>query len=370
MAMKPARWKPTRILASLQLTVGLLLLMALLVIAGTLLQAGKGIYAAQQEIFQSWVFWLFGVLPLPGMLLVGVLLFVNLLSALIFRLKYKWSGLGLLLIHLGLLVLLGGGFISSQFSHEYVMTLHEGESSGMADSAHEWELAVWTEVEGKRSMLAADIAELRPNRPWRIPGLDLELTVSRFFINCRPSGSAAAGEMDLREAPPAADAAENLPGAIVSVRDPQSGTQPLHLFAGSDTPVIRSYSGRDYHFSLRLKRIILPLRLKLLDFEKTVHPGSEIPKSFASRVEIESAGLRRVARIAMNRPLRHRGYAFYQSAYEENGPRGASSTFAVVRNAGRWLPYISSALIFLGMMLHFIGQMAAAQRKIGAGGKS
>ncbi len=363
MFLKIARWKTVRILASLQLTVSGLLLMAMLVIGGTLLQAEKGIYAAQQEIFQSWVFWLFGVLPLPGMLLVGALLFINLLSAVIFRLKFKWSGLGLLLIHLGLLVLLGGGFISYQYGREYFMTLYEGESSGMADSAHEWELAVWTEAQGKKRMLAADIDELPPGRSWLIPDLGLELIVSRFFPNCRPAGFAAAGEMDLREAAPAADPAENLPGAIVSVRDAQGGKQQLHLFAGSDTPVVGRYSGRDCNFSLRLKRIVLPLRLKLLDFEKTVHPGSEIPKSFASRVEIESGGLRREARIAMNRPLRHRGYAFYQSAYEEGGPHGASSTFAVVKNAGRWLPYISSALVFLGLIMHFIGQLAGAQKK-------
>jgi hypothetical protein len=337
--------------------------MVLLVIGGTLLQAEKGVYAAQQEIFQSWVFWLFGVLPLPGMFLIGVLLFINLLSALVFRLKYKWSGLGMLLIHLGLLVLLGGGFVISHYGREYFMTLHEGESSRMAESAHVWELAVWTEAEGKKRMRAVDIAELRPGRPWAIPGLDLELTVDRFFPNCRPSGSAAEGRMELQEANTAADPVENLPGAILSVRAPRSRRQQISLFSGSDTPIIRRYFDRDCYFSLRLKRIILPLRLTLLDFEKSVHPGSEIPKSFASRVEIESGGMRREALIAMNRPLRLRGYAFYQSSYEEDGPHGASSTFAVVRNAGRWLPYISSVLVFLGLVMHFLGRLAAALKK-------
>ena len=364
MSMKIVRWRPLRILASPQLTVLGLLLLALLVIAGTLLQAEKGLYAAQGEIFQSWVFWLSGVIPLPGMLLVGGLLFSNLLSAVLFRLAYKWSGMGLLLIHLGLLVLLGGGFISYQYGREYFMTLREGESSGMADSAHEWELAVWTEAEEKKAVLAVDIAELRSGRPWLVPDLDLELTVSRFFPNCRPAGAVAREEMDLREAPPASDPTENIPGVILSVRDPQSGKQQISLYAGSGAPVVRRYSGRDCHFSLRLKRIILPLRLTLLDFEKTVHPGSEIPKSFASRVEIESNGLRREARIAMNRPLRYRGYAFYQSAYADDGRHGASSTFAVVRNAGHWLPYVSSALVFLGLIMHFIVQLATAQKKI------
>ena len=80
-------------------------------------------------------------------------------------------------------------------------------------------------------------------------------------------------------------------------------------------------------------------------------------------MEIESGGLRREALISMNRPLRFRGYTFYQSAYGEDDQHGASSTFAVVKNAGRWLPYISSALIFLGLVLHFFGQLLAALKK-------
>jgi hypothetical protein len=360
---KIARWKPVRILASLQLTVVGLLLMALLVIGGTILQAEKGIYAAQQEIFQSWLFWLFGVLPLPGMLLVGALLFVNLASAVVFRLQYRWSGLGMILIHIGLLVLLGGGFISFQYGREYFMTLGEGESSQVVNAAHEWELAVWTEAGGKKWVQAVDILDLTPGRPWAIPGLDLELTVDRFFPNCLPEETAAPGEVGLREAPSASDPAENVPGAILKLRDPQGGLRRFSLFSGSETPFSQHVADRDYFFSLRLKRIILPLRLTLLDFKKTVYPGSEIPKSFTSRVQVESDGLRREALIAMNRPLRIRGYTFYQSSYDENDRHGASSTFAVVRNAGRWLPYISSALILLGLVFHFTGQLAAALKR-------
>jgi hypothetical protein len=360
---KIARWKPVRSLASLQLTVIGLLLMALLVIGGTILQAEKGIYAAQQEIFQSWLFWLFGVLPLPGMLMAGALLFINLLCAIVFRLKYRWSGLGMILIHIGLLVLLGGGFISFQYGREYFMTLGEGESSQVANAAHEWELAVWTESGGKKRVQAVDFLDLPPGRPWAIPGLDLEITVDRFFPNCLPAETAAPGEMGLREVPSASDPAENVPGAILHLYSPQDGLRRFTLFAGNDAPVGQHYPDGDYFFSLRLKRIILPLRLTLLDFKKTVYPGTEIPKSFTSRVEIESGGLRREALIAMNRPLRFRGLTFYQSAYAEDDRQGASSTFAVVSNAGRWLPYISSALIFLGLILHFFGQLAASLKK-------
>jgi hypothetical protein len=352
-----------RILASLQLTVIGLLFMALLVIGGTIIQAEKGVYAAQQNVFQAWIFWLFDVIPLPGMLLIGALLFINLLSAVFFRLQYKWSGLGMLLIHVGLLVLLGGGFISFQYARDYFMTLSEGESSQTAEAAHEWELAVWTQSGIKKQVLAVDITDLRLGKPWAIPTLDLELTMIRFFPNCRPSEVDEAGENILKEIQPAADPEENIPGAIFKISGLQSASRQFRLFSGYNSPVTQQYANRNYYFSLRLKRIILPLQLKLLDFKKTVYPGTEIPKSFSSRVEIESGGLRRETLISMNRPLRFHGYTFYQSSYAEDDQFGASSTFAVVKNAGRWLPYISSALVFLGLLLHFISQLAAALKK-------
>ncbi|MBE0665039.1 MAG: hypothetical protein IH584_04385, partial [Candidatus Aminicenantes bacterium] len=53
-------------------------------------------------------------------------------------------------------------------------------------------------------------------------------------------------------------------------------------------------------------------------------------------------------------------YTFYQSSYAEDGLGGESSTFSVVRNSGRWLPYIASALLFLGLAGHFLAMLAAA----------
>jgi hypothetical protein len=124
--------KLVRSLASLKLTVIALLLMGLLVIGGTVYQAGSGMYAAQTEVFSAWVIWLFGTLPLPGLLLVATLLFLNLLAAAIFRLKYRWRQGGLLLIHYGLLLLVGGGFFIAVTAQEYFLTLREGESSRIA----------------------------------------------------------------------------------------------------------------------------------------------------------------------------------------------------------------------------------------------
>jgi hypothetical protein len=239
------------------LTVAALLLTAGLVVAGTIYQSGNGIYAAQAEVFGSWLILLFGILPLPGMLLVAGLLFVNLVAASFFRWRYLWRQSGLLLIHYGLLLLVGGGFFIAATTQEYLLTLNEGESSRIA--------------------LRAAAGEARPGR------------------------------------------------------SPQ--------------------------------QVALPFEVRLIDFEKRMHPGTDIPLSFSSRVEVVAGTDRRLAVISMNRPLRHRGYTFYQSSYGENERGGENSTFSVVRNSGRWLPYIASAMIFLGLLLHFLMRMAPALKK-------
>jgi len=246
-----------RPLASLKLTVIALLLMAALVIAGTVYQAANGLYAAQEKFFASWIIWLFGILPLPGLLLAATLLFLNLLAATIFRLPYHWRQGGLLLVHYGLLLLMGGGFFIALTAQEYSLTLREGESSRLA----------------------------------------LRVDEQGIQIDRRP------------------------------------------------------------------EKVVLPVGIKLLDFEKSMHPGTGIPRSFTSRVEITTGRTKRMAVISMNRPLRYREYTFYQSSYSEDGMGGESSTFSVVSNTGRWLPYIASAMLFLGLAVHFLGMLAAALKK-------
>jgi hypothetical protein len=58
--------------------------------------------------------------------------------------------------------------------------------------------------------------------------------------------------------------------------------------------------------------------------------------------------------ISMNKPLRFKDYTFFQSSYYI-APDGSEYTIlAVVKNAGRLLPYFSSITIFLGLVIHFL----------------
>jgi hypothetical protein len=56
----------------------------------------------------------------------------------------------------------------------------------------------------------------------------------------------------------------------------------------------------------------------------------------------------------MNKPLRYKNFALFQSSYFEDRQGNEYTVLAVVKNAFRLFPYIASGIIFIGMLLHFI----------------
>jgi len=118
----------------------LLWLMVLLVI-GTLAQKEIGLYFAQDIFFSSWFIWVFNAIPLPGGRLTLALIFIGLLIKL---LKQKWTAakLGTIVLHVGALLLLLGGFVTVLFSYEGSMVIAEGESSHYIADYHEIELVI------------------------------------------------------------------------------------------------------------------------------------------------------------------------------------------------------------------------------------
>jgi ABC-type transport system involved in cytochrome c biogenesis permease subunit len=349
-------------LGSLKLTVLVLSLIAFLVIAGTVCQAQSGLYAAQQRVFNSWVFWLFGVLPLPGMLLAGVLFLLNLLAALATHFSWHRPPLGMLLIHIGLLLLAGGGFFIAATAQESFLTLREGESGGFSSAASDWEIAMEAPGRAGAPAWAMEVSGLVRGRGVTVADSGIVVTLEARHENCRWVAAGAGEAPRLEPLAPEADPAENTPGLCLLVRSGRE-TRRVLLCGGDDGPTILDPGGAAVALSLRLKRFALPLKLKLLDFKRTLHAGSEIPKSFESLVEIDAGGIRRRALISMNRPLRFREFTFYQSSYGEDPQQGESSTFSVVRSAGRWLPYAASALMFLGLAVHFLGLLLAGPRR-------
>lgn len=93
--------------------------------------------------------------------------------------------------------------------------------------------------------------------------------------------------------------------------------------------------------------IELPFELRLEKFSKVDYPGTSTPMSFESKVQIGSTGISQV--ISMNEPLKMDGFTVYQASYSIT-PEQTLSIFSVNRDPGRFLKYLGSLILGLGII--------------------
>ncbi len=108
---------------------------------------------------------------------------------------------------------------------------------------------------------------------------------------------------------------------------------------------------RVYAVAYRNQTHNLTFDIELVDFKMTTYPASRKAKSYESQVLVEG----QKALISMNKPLKHKGWTFYQSSFESS-PDGAEpniSILSVNRDPGRALKYTGSFLIVMGSSLLF-----------------
>ncbi len=353
--------------SSLKLTVLCLALLMVLIFWGTLYQVEHGIWQAQQVFFRSW-FIRFGFLPIfPGGKLVMSVLFVNMLVSLLFRMEVSFRKAGLVLTHLGLMLLLAGGWVTYRFGQESFLSLVEGEGSNVSQSYRDWELSLWTDPSPPFRVIAYDTDGLRPGRSWRVPELALELEVETYYPNSVPLGPVqaadnaqpplnASGIHALQPARTRPQPEEHMPGLIVRARRGRDEHRVL-LFGGEAAPTRIEDNVGTVFMALRRKRYPLPITVTLHQFNREYYPGSDIPRSFSSLIEVDNRGLQRMALIAMNQPFRFRDFTFYQASFANLQDGSEMSTFAVTRNVGRILPYVATAMTVIGLILHFLVEL-------------
>jgi len=354
-------------LASPKLTVVCLAVLMVLTFWGTVYQVEHGLFAAQERFYNSWLILVGGFVPFPGTQLVLAVLLVNLslyLVQLVFKPRVKF---GILLIHLGILMLLLGGAITHYFAEESQLTLQEGESASASASYHQWELALWKQDGAVRDVLAIDADPLQPGDRRTFGATGLQVEVEQYHRNARAFQSTVPltnaplsrlGVTSLQAARPAREPAENIAGALLTVRPPEGEPVRVILFGDDVAPVEFAAGGEHYHLALRHRRYPLPFVVSLVDFEREMHPGTEVARSFSSKVEVSTDGPARTLTISMNKPLRERGYTLYQASYREEADGSQWSTFAVARNYGRLIPYVSTGIVVFGMIWHFVAMLA------------
>lgn len=356
MLAKTVRW-----LSRPEIFVFACLWLIVLLVFGTLAQRTIGLYRAQELYFSSWLL-MAGPMPLPGGRLTLLVVFVSLLTHLCLPKTWAWRRAGLLIAHLGALLLLVGGFTTAYFSSEGSMVIPEGESSNYVSDYRNKELAI------------IDPDDPRPGDAWTVPPEALEtgrsfsppgfpgsIEIIASFPNCRglerpgeESGEwrGIARRYRLEAISRAAEPDEELAGAVFRITGAGSETNGKYIVVeNAREPLLLRTGEKTFELTLRRSRTYLPFRLELVDFEKKVHPGTGMASSYKSVVNLIEGDMRRRVVIQMNEPLRHGGYTFYQSSFIEGGPK-ETTILAAVKNRGRLFPYISSLIMCLGLMVH------------------
>ncbi|HEY1719588.1 MAG TPA: cytochrome c biogenesis protein ResB [Verrucomicrobiae bacterium] len=403
--------KLVKIFTSLRLTVILLTFAIVLVFIGTLAQVDEGLYQAQARYFRQWIVLgldVFGrKIPviLPGGYLIGTLLLINLLAAHIYRFQLSVKKIGIQLTHAGVILLLVGQLVTDMMARETQMHFVEGETKSYSESPRNYEL-IFTTEDGANSDLEVAISDKLLARDGEIENTNLpfSIRVKSFWKNSEPQFRAPM----MQNGPPLATNGvaanfdfhplaetktmddKNVPtaeieiiGANGSLGDwivsdwttddsmiealrqdyaSQLGAQMAQKIIGDLTqPQFVSANGRKYTFALQPERMRFPFSLTLLKATHTIYEGTDIPKDFRSRVQLQNprTGENREVEISMNHPLRYDGLTFYQyqmSAGEavEQAGQTPSSVLQVVRNPAWLTPYLGCALVAAGLVTQFM----------------
>lgn len=371
--MKPIN--TTRILerlASVELTLFGLGLMMIVVLFGTLAQVNLGTFEAQKIFFNRFFVWAdFGGMKIPvfpGGLTVGAIWYINLSAALIVRFRYRWAHLGILLSHLGLMLLLIGQFLTQQMAKESQMSLEIGETKRYSENIRDAEIVLIDASDpAEDTVISIPHSLFSRKRQFEIPGTALAMTLRAFYPNAELGRGNAAGaplslatqgigpQISVHPLPVTSkdDEANNATVFAEFLEGGKSlGVWLLSMSLAASQTV--SAGGKTYQIALRPRRHYYPFSLTLKEFRHDRYAGTDIPKNFSSLVHLvhPEKGENRDALIYMNHPLRYEGLTFYQASF---GKGDTLSILQVVRNPVWLTPYIACTIVILGLLVQFLG---------------
>ena len=341
-----------------------LIWLIILVFFGTIAQKNIGLYASQMKYFSSYYFFFLGFIPLPGGRLVLLLMTVNLFSSMFKRNLWQLKKIGIIIVHLGGLLLLAGGGLTAYFSSEGNMVIAEGESSNYVDDYHNMELAfVNNSLKDSLEYTVVDESLLYEGSRFQIFDEGPEIYIISNIKNVRienrisPADSIYKGLLEkfvLLPKKPEPENTQNRPALIYKIQGTSNGSDGIYgLFLGQGLNDPFKINDQIFHSEYRRERTYVPFNIELIDFEKIMHPGTNVAKSFSSDVNLIENDIPRRTLIKMNEPLRHKGYTFFQASFIDDSDV-ETTVLATVKNYGRLFPYISSIIMSIGLLIHLL----------------
>ena len=357
---------------SLKLTVACLVLGMLLVFFGTLAQVDLGLYKAQNEFFRSFfVFWgpksaAWKIPVFPGGYLVGGVLLINLVAAHFKRFHLSRDKAGIWMVHLGLILLLVGQLGTDLLSRESALHLREGEIKNYSEADRQAELVVMDTTQPDLDTVVAIPQRLLTNKKEIThPELPFAVRVKRFMANSlvdnrpgdatepAPATEGIGPRAIVKELPRVTDTDHrDVPSAIVELVGSQGSLGTWLASEFIEQPQTFTYNNRSYSLALRPRRYYKPYSIQLLQFRHDIYAGTDIPKNFSSRIQLQrpDTGENREVLIYMNNPLRYAGETYYQASFDVDNK---GTILQVVHNPSWLTPYFSCILVGLGLVVQF-----------------
>jgi len=362
--------------SSLKLTVACLVLGCVIVFWGTIAQVHLGLYKAQNEFFRSlFVYWTppgssLHIPIFPGGYFVGTVLLINLFVA---HFRYYQPGkrkIGIMLIHLGIVLLLLGQMLTDFLSRESALHLRIGQTKNYSEAERAFELAV-VDTSGKDSdkVVAIPCSLLVRRGDVSNPEMPFGVRLKTFYANSllaqepqpgyEPVKISAGLGSNIWWREVARETEMNrmdMPSATAEIVTPKGPLGTFLVSAWLDQPQSFTYNGRSYELLLRPERYYLPFSLQLIEFRHDKYPGTDIPKNFSSRVRLQNLenSEDREVRIFMNNPLRYEGETFYQASFD---PDDHGSVLQVVHNPSWLTPYFACVLVATGLVIQFLSHL-------------
>ena len=313
--------------------------------------------------------------PFVGGYLVAVVLLINLLAAHFQRFSFNKNKIGIFLTHAGLILMLLGQIVTDQFQVESNMRLEEGQSKNHSISRELCELVIIDKKDANKDVYASIQSEaLSRGKKFQMGKLPFEVTVEDYYENSdltqrdTNSKSPATAGKGLTLMATQTDSVTsldevNFPSAYISLKSTDEKNKEIGtwlvsaLFGALRTPIPEQsfeYEGNEYTLALRFKRYYEDYDIELVDFRHDKFQGTEKARNFSSDVIVRErdSGAERKVHIKMNHPLRTHGKTYFQASFDPENDK--ATVLQVVRNPGWVTPYISCAMVGLGMLIQFL----------------
>lgn len=346
-----------KFLASGHLPFYLLPVLMIYVTAGTIAQRYMGLYAAQNMFFNNLILWV-GKFPLPGTPLILAVLTLGLFIKFFFYSRWAWQRTGIHLTHLGVLLLLAGGALMAASHTEGYMQLAHNQTNNVVEDYHQRMLFIKT-----------------PQKTLTIPfevlnqtafGVPFKLSITETCTDCQivrratplANGHGMAKAVELQENTALINNKpdeERIYGVVLNVQGLNKNQNGTYLaFDVLPQKLVFAVKNKFYEIWLGRATRILPFEITLNKFEKLTYPNSQKARDYVSDVTVHDGSQNWPSVISMNQPLRYKNYTVYQSSFvqDENGQN--QTVLSATYNAYWWAPYVGTAIMALGLLIHSI----------------